>query len=78
MVNKCSAGKENVPLALEVIHETTITTARSYFPNRRDVVNFLEIFNTWWTISIELFAKYTGNAVINGDKITVFLRTLAD
>ena len=51
MVNKCSASKENVPLALEVIHETTITAARSYFPNRRDVANFLEMFNTWCTIS---------------------------
>ena len=51
MVNKCSAGKENVLLALEVMHETMITAARSYFPNRRDVANFLEIFNTWWTIS---------------------------
>ena len=51
MVNKCSAGKENVPLALEVMQETTITAARNYFPNRRDVANFLEMFNTWWTIS---------------------------
>ena len=51
MLNKCSAGKENVPLALEVMHEITITAARSYFPNRRDVANFLEMFNTWWTIS---------------------------
>ena len=40
MVNKCSAGKENVPLALEVMQETTTTAARNYFPNRRDVVNF--------------------------------------
>ena len=51
MVNKCSAGKENVPLALEAMHETTINAAPSYFPNRRDVANFLEMFNTWWTIS---------------------------
>ena len=51
MVNQCSAGKENVPLALEVMHETTITAAWNYFPNRRDVANFLEMFNTWWTIS---------------------------
>ena len=51
MVNNCSAGKENVPLALEVMHETTITAARSYFPNRREVAYFLEMFNTWWTIS---------------------------
>ena len=47
MVNKCSADKENVPLALAVIHETAITEARSYFPNQRDVANFLEMFNTW-------------------------------
>ena len=51
MVNKCSADKENVPLALEVMHETTITAARSYFLNRRDVAIFLEMFNTWRTIS---------------------------
>ena len=51
MFNKCSAGKENVPLALEVMHETTITAARSYFSNRRDVANFLEMFNTWCTDS---------------------------
>ena len=47
MVNKCSAGKENVPLALEVMQETTVTAARTYLPNRRDVANFLEMFNTW-------------------------------
>ena len=46
MINKCSAGKENVPLALAVIHEATFTEARSYFPNRRDVASFLEMFNT--------------------------------
>ena len=51
MVNKCSADKENVPLALAVIHETAITEARSYFPNQRDVANFLEMFNTRCTIS---------------------------
>ena len=51
MVNKCSAGKENVPLALTVMHETTIAAARSYFPNQRDVANFLEMFNTRCTIS---------------------------
>ena len=44
MVNKCSASKENVPLALEVIHVKTITAARGYFPSRRDVANFLEMF----------------------------------
>ena len=51
MVNKFSPGRENVPFALEVMHETTITAARICFPNLRDVANFLEMFNTWWTIS---------------------------
>ena len=51
MVKKCSAGKENAPLAVAVMHETTIIGARSYFSNQRDVANFLEMFNTWWTIS---------------------------
>ena len=51
MVNKCAADKQNVPLALAVMHETTITASRSYIPSRRDVANFIEICNTWWTIS---------------------------
>ena len=49
--NSPRTDKENVPLAPAVIHETMITEARSYFPNRRDVAKFLEMFNTWWTIS---------------------------
>ena len=81
MVNKCSAGKENVPLALEVMHETTITAARSYFPNRRDVANFLEMFNTWWTI-LNSKKRFSLNILemlwSMGTKKTVFLRTLAD
>ena len=75
MVNKCSAGNENLPFALEVMHETTITAAQSYFPNQRDVANFLEMFNTWWTISNykkRFSPNIAGNAVINGDKKLCF------
>ena len=50
MVNKCLAGKENAPLVPAVMHETSITAARGYFPNRRDVANILEMFNTWCTV----------------------------
>ena len=60
-----------MPLALAVIHETTITPAESYFPNQKDVANFLEIFNTWWTISNSkktFSPNILGNDVINGDK----------
>ena len=35
----------------KALHETTITAARSYFPNWRDIANFLQMFNTWWIIS---------------------------
>ena len=39
-------NKQNVRLVLAVLHETTITAARNYFPNRRYVASFFEIFNT--------------------------------
>ena len=64
-------NKQNVPLALE----TTITVARSYFPNWRDVASFLEIFNTWWAISNSkqrFSPNILRNAVINGTKNWVF------
>ena len=38
------SNKQNVP-------ETVITAAGSYFPDWRDVASYLEIFNTWRTIS---------------------------
>ena len=69
-------NKQNVSLALG----TTITAARSYFPNWRNVSSFLEIFNTWSTIlnSKQRFSpNIPRNAVINGKK-TEFLRALAD
>ena len=64
-------NKQNVPLALE----TTITVARSYFPNWRDVASFLEMFNTWSTISNSnqrFPPNILRNAVINGTKNWVF------
>ena len=64
-------NKQNVSLGLE----RTITAARSCFPNWRNVASFLEIFNTWWTISNskQRFSPNTfRNAVINGTKNWVF------
>ena len=64
-------NKQNEPLALE----TTITATRSYFPNWRDLASFLEIFNTWWTISNSkqrFSPNILRNAVINGTKNWVF------
>ena len=63
--------KQNVPLALE----TTITATGSYFPNCGDAVNFLESFNTWWTIlnSKQRFSpNILINVVINGTENWVF------
>ena len=33
-------NKQSVPLALAIIHETTIAAARSYFPTRSDLSRF--------------------------------------
>ena len=74
-------NKQSVPFAVAVIHETTITAARSSFPNQRDVPNFLEIFSTWWNISNSkkrFSPNVLGNIAINRDKKTEFLRALAD
>ena len=80
MVNKCSAGKENVPLALEVMHETTITAAwKLFFKSRRCCQFFRNVKHLmdYFELSEKIFAKYTGNAVINGEKM-LFLRSLTD
>ena len=68
-------NKQNVPLALAVIYETMTIATRNYFPNRRDVAKYLEIFNIWWTISSskKRFSPHIlRNTVINGDKKRVF------
>ncbi len=43
--------KQNVPLALNVFHESTSAAIRSYFPEREDAAAFLNLINTWWLIS---------------------------
>ena len=44
-------NKQSVPLALAIIHETTIAAAESYFPTLSDLSEFLNLINIWWTIS---------------------------
>ena len=75
------SNKQNVPLALAIIHESTIAAAMSYYPNRPDVANFLSIFNKWWTIANSkprLCLNILGNAIILGDQKTDYYRALAD
>ena len=43
-------NKQSVPLALAIFHESTIAGVRSYFPDRNDMSNFLDLILTWWTI----------------------------
>lgn len=38
------AKKQNVPLALAIFDESTIAGIKSYYPNRHDIVGFLQIF----------------------------------
>ena len=74
-------NKQNVPLDLPIIHETTIATSKSYLPSRADVANFLAIFNTWWTISNSkqcFTPNVLGNAIALEDKKAEFCRVLAD
>ena len=74
-------NKQSVPLALAIVHETTIAAARSYFPTRSDLSGLLDLINIWWTISNSK-QRYTlnvlGNAIIFGDKKTDFYRIFAD
>ena len=74
-------NKQSVPLALVIIHETTIAASRSYFPTRSDLSGFLDLINIWWTISNSK-RRYTsnvlGNAIIFGNKKTVFYRIFGD
>ena len=69
--------KQSVPLALAIIHETTIAAARSYFLTRSDLSGFLNLINIWWTISNSK-QRYTPNvlrnAIIFVDKKTDFKR----
>ena len=71
--------KQSVPLALAIMHETTIAAARSYFPTRSDLSGFLNLINIWWTISNSK-QRYTPNVLRNeiifGDKKQTFTEYL--
>ena len=73
--------KQNVQLALENFHETTVAAISSYFPNCNDAIGFLKLFNTWWAISNSkdqyCFSNYIGTAAIQYDHKPEFLREIA-
>ena len=74
-------SKQNVPIALVIIHITTIASARSYLPTQSDLSEFLILIYIWWTI-FNSKEKYTpnvlGNAIFLVDKKTDFYRISAD
>ena len=73
--------KQNVQLALDIFHETTVAAISLHFPNCNDAVGFLKLFNTWWTISNSkdqyCFGNYIGRAAIQNDNKPGFLREMA-
>ena len=75
-------NKQNTSLALGIFHETTIAACRSYFPERNDVANFLNLILTWWTISNSnnnYNPNVLGNAINKGDvKLCFFFEKFAD
>ena len=74
-------NKQSVPLALAIIHETTIAAARSYFPTRSDLSGFLNLINIWWTISNSkhrYIPNVFENAIMFGAKKTNCCRIFAD
>ena len=73
--------KQNVQLALDIFHDTTVAAISLHFPNCNDAVGFLKLFNTWWTISNSkdqyCFGNYIGRAAIQNDNKPGFLREMA-
>ena len=68
-------NNQSVPLAVAIIHETTIAAVRSHFPSRSDLSGFLNLINIWWTISNSK-QRYTpnvlGNVIISVTKRRTF------
>ena len=73
-------NKQSVPLALAIFHESTIAGVRSYFPERKDMANFLDLILTWWTIvnGTNYTANWLSKSVEKGDGRTDFLRSFAN
>ena len=73
--------KQNVQLALDIFHETTVAAISSYFPNCNDAAGFLKLFNTCWTISNSkdqyCFGNYIGRAAIQNDNKPGYLHEMA-
>ena len=74
--------KQNVPNALAIFDETTITAVKSNFPEKASAAAFLMLFSKRCVLSNSKAryspANYPGNAAVIGDKKPSFLRSMAD
>ena len=74
--------KQNVPPALAIFDETTSAALLSYFPDRKDAFQFLQLIGTWRTISNSKIIYHQnnklGNASVVGEKKPQFLRAFAN
>ena len=70
--------KHNVPHALAIFNETTISDMKSYFLEKASAVAFLTLFSKWWVLSNSKARYSTSNylgyaAVIGDNKQTIIL-----
>ena len=74
--------KQNVPVALAIFDPSTIAAIKHYFPDSVDSAEFLDLMNTWWTISNSKVRfnnrNKLGNAAVRGDGKPEFLRNFAN
>ena len=74
--------KQSVSKALAIFESSTIAAIRMYFPECKGAADFLQLINTWWTISNSKVRfnsnNKLGNAAILNDGKPEFLRTFAD
>ena len=74
-------NKLNVSFALSIFHETTISAAKCYIPEKKDCSSFLTLINIWWSIvnaKTHFCANPLAHAIIPGDNKTKFLKAFAD
>ena len=68
-------------LALAIFHETTISAAKCYIPQRQDCFSFLTLINTsWCTVNAktQFCANLLAHAIVPGDNKIEFLKAFAD
>ena len=72
-------NKQNVQLALNIFHETTVVAVKSYFLERSDAAQFLKLVGTWTITnsSNRYTPNFLGNAIIVGDNKVEFVRCFA-